>query len=79
MRDRRRSGVTSLIPPSEERASSLAPSATRRGFLGVAGSVGPTESISARFREDNPGRWLYHCHVFTHQDAGMAGWYLVEP
>ena len=32
-----------------------------------------------RFREDNPGRWLYHCHVFTHQDAGMAGWYLVEP
>jgi hypothetical protein len=22
---------------------------------------------------------LYHCHVFTHQDGGMAGWYLVEP
>jgi manganese oxidase len=42
-------------------------------------TVGPNESISARFREDNPGRWLYHCHVFTHQDAGMAGWYLVEP
>ena len=79
MRDRRRSGVTSLIPPSEERASSLAPSATRRGFLGVAGGVGPNGSISARFREDNPGRWLYHCHVFTHLDAGMAGWYLVEP
>lgn len=40
---------------------------------------GPHESRIARFREDNPGRWLYHCHVFSHQDAGMAGWYLVEP
>ena len=41
-------------------------------------SVGPNETITARFVEDNPGRWLYHCHVFSHQDAGMAGWYLVE-
>jgi manganese oxidase len=40
---------------------------------------GPNETVSAVFTEDNPGRWLYHCHVFTHQDAGMAGWYLVEP
>jgi hypothetical protein len=42
-------------------------------------SVGPNEVVTARWREDNPGRWLYHCHVFTHQDAGMAGWYLVNP
>jgi FtsP/CotA-like multicopper oxidase with cupredoxin domain len=42
-------------------------------------TVGPGESITARFTEDNPGRWLYHCHVFAHQDAGMAGWYLVSP
>lgn len=41
-------------------------------------TVGPNESITARFVEDNPGRWLYHCHVFSHQDAGMAGWYLVD-
>jgi FtsP/CotA-like multicopper oxidase with cupredoxin domain len=39
---------------------------------------GSNESIRARFVEDNPGRWLYHCHVFSHQDVGMAGWYLVE-
>ena len=39
---------------------------------------GANESIRARFVEDNPGRWLYHCHVFSHQDVGMAGWYLVE-
>jgi FtsP/CotA-like multicopper oxidase with cupredoxin domain len=42
-------------------------------------AVGPNETLTARFTEDNPGRWLYHCHVFTHQDGGMAGWYLVEP
>jgi manganese oxidase len=42
-------------------------------------TVGPNESITARWREDNPGRWLYHCHVFSHQDAGMAGWFIVEP
>ena len=37
------------------------------------------DSVTARWTEDNPGRWLYHCHVFSHMDAGMAGWYLVEP
>jgi len=42
-------------------------------------TVGPAESITVRFREDNPGRWLYHCHVLAHQDGGMAGWYLVDP
>jgi FtsP/CotA-like multicopper oxidase with cupredoxin domain len=41
-------------------------------------TVGPNEVITARFTEDNPGRWLYHCHVFSHQDAGMAGWYVVD-
>jgi FtsP/CotA-like multicopper oxidase with cupredoxin domain len=38
-------------------------------------TVGPNETATARFTEDNPGRWLYHCDVFAHQDAGMAGWY----
>jgi FtsP/CotA-like multicopper oxidase with cupredoxin domain len=42
-------------------------------------TVGPNETITARFVEDNPGRWLYHCHVFAHQDGGMAGWYDVRP
>ena len=41
-------------------------------------TVGPNETLTARFIEDNPGRWLYHCHVFSHQDGGMSGWYLVE-
>ncbi len=42
-------------------------------------TVGPNETMNATFTEDNPGRWLYHCHVFAHQDAGMGGWYLVDP
>jgi FtsP/CotA-like multicopper oxidase with cupredoxin domain len=42
-------------------------------------TLGPHEVLTARWTEDNPGRWLYHCHVFSHQDAGMAGWYLAEP
>jgi FtsP/CotA-like multicopper oxidase with cupredoxin domain len=42
-------------------------------------TVGPNETVTARFTEDNPGRWLYHCHVFSHQDAGMTGWYVVDP
>lgn len=29
-------------------------------------TVGPSETVTARFTEDNPGRWLYHCHVFSH-------------
>lgn len=42
-------------------------------------TLGPFETITARFVEDNPGRWMYHCHVMSHQDAGMAGWYIVDP
>ena len=41
-------------------------------------TVGPNETVTARFIEDNPGRWLYHCHVFSHQ-MGMTGWYDVAP
>jgi FtsP/CotA-like multicopper oxidase with cupredoxin domain len=40
-------------------------------------TFGPNEVMTARYGEDNPGRWLYHCHVFSHQDMGMAGWYVV--
>jgi FtsP/CotA-like multicopper oxidase with cupredoxin domain len=42
-------------------------------------TFGPHEALTATWTEDNPGRWLYHCHVFSHQDAGMAGWLLVDP
>lgn len=41
-------------------------------------TLGPGDSLTARFREDNPGRWLYHCHVFSHLHEGMSGWYIVD-
>jgi len=41
-------------------------------------TVGPGDSFTAEFTENNPGRWFYHCHVFSHLHQGMNGWYLVE-
>ena len=40
--------------------------------------LGPGDIISAQWVEDNPGRWFYHCHVFSHLHMGMNGWYLVS-
>ena len=40
-------------------------------------TFGPAESYRFVFDEDNPGRWFYHCHVFTHLHMGMNGWYIV--
>lgn len=40
--------------------------------------LGPADSITAQFVEDNPGRWFYHCHVFNHLHMGMTGWYIVD-
>ena len=41
-------------------------------------TVGPAESFRVRWRERDPGTWLYHCHVETHMAAGMIGTYRVE-
>ncbi len=41
-------------------------------------TIGPGDITTARFVEDNPGRWLYHCHVFSHLHQGMSGWYIVD-
>jgi FtsP/CotA-like multicopper oxidase with cupredoxin domain len=40
-------------------------------------TIGPGDIITAQFVEDNPGRWFYHCHVFSHLHMGMNGWYIV--
>lgn len=42
-------------------------------------TVGPGDSYSLSFLEDNPGRWFYHCHVFSHLHEGMNGFYVVDP
>jgi len=41
--------------------------------------LGPGDTMTAEFFEDNPGRWFYHCHVFSHLHMGMNGWYIVSP
>jgi plastocyanin len=40
-------------------------------------TVGPAESFRIRWREEDPGTWLYHCHVEEHMAAGMIGTYRV--
>jgi FtsP/CotA-like multicopper oxidase with cupredoxin domain len=42
-------------------------------------TLGPGDVISLQYVEDNPGRWFYHCHVFSHLHMGMNGWYIVSP
>ena len=69
-------GMDATSTPS---TSTVTAGGTPRGPLSTTRRWGPTRSVTARFIEDNPGRWLYHCHVFPHQDAGMAGWYVVDP
>jgi FtsP/CotA-like multicopper oxidase with cupredoxin domain len=41
-------------------------------------TVGPAESFRVRWREEDPGTWLYHCHVESHMAAGMIGTYHVS-
>jgi FtsP/CotA-like multicopper oxidase with cupredoxin domain len=40
-------------------------------------TVGPAESFRIRWKERDPGTWLYHCHVESHMAQGMIGTYKV--
>ncbi|BBA97548.1 hypothetical protein RVR_3345 [Actinacidiphila reveromycinica] len=39
--------------------------------------LGPATTLTVEYREDNPGDWLYHCHVAAHMMHGMSGVYRV--
>jgi FtsP/CotA-like multicopper oxidase with cupredoxin domain len=41
-------------------------------------NVGPAESFRVRWREEEPGTWLYHCHVEDHMATGMIGTFMVR-
>ncbi len=41
-------------------------------------TVGPAETFKIRWVEDEPGTWLYHCHVEDHMMRGMIGLYEVS-
>jgi FtsP/CotA-like multicopper oxidase with cupredoxin domain len=39
--------------------------------------IGPEQTTSIAFVADNPGKWLYHCHMLEHAAAGMSTWFTV--
>ncbi|MDJ0345165.1 multicopper oxidase domain-containing protein [Streptomyces sp. H10-C2] len=39
--------------------------------------LGPSTALTVEYTEDNPGDWLYHCHLSEHMMGGMVGRYLV--
>lgn len=39
----------------------------------------PATMITADMKADNPGEWMYHCHVADHIDAGMMTSYQILP
>ncbi len=41
--------------------------------------LGPAQMETVDMVPDNPGTWLYHCHVEEHMDMGMVTMYKVEP
>jgi FtsP/CotA-like multicopper oxidase with cupredoxin domain len=42
-------------------------------------NIAPAQSVVADMIPDNPGTWLYHCHVSDHMEAGMVARYRVLP
>lgn len=42
-------------------------------------SLTTMEMVTAEMVPDNPGTWLFHCHVAPHQLAGMLATFTVQP
>lgn len=51
---------------------------TAAGEFQDSALLGPSTTLTVDWREDNPGRWLYHCHVVDHMMGGMVGHYEVR-
>ncbi|KIP07399.1 hypothetical protein PHLGIDRAFT_38701, partial [Phlebiopsis gigantea 11061_1 CR5-6] len=41
--------------------------------------VPPGEGVALRVVADNPGAWMFHCHIEWHLEAGLAGTFLEAP
>lgn len=41
--------------------------------------LSPAQMVTADMIPDDPGTWLFHCHVADHMDAGMSAFYQVLP
>ncbi len=35
--------------------------------------MNPQEKVEIAFVADNPGDWMFHCHILEHQAGGMMG------
>jgi FtsP/CotA-like multicopper oxidase with cupredoxin domain len=40
--------------------------------------MAPREKVEIAFVADNPGDWMFHCHILEHQAAGMMGVFRVS-
>ena len=40
--------------------------------------IPPRTTVTLVSALDNPGEWMYHCHILEHADDGMAGMMMVE-
>ncbi|WP_035803285.1 multicopper oxidase domain-containing protein [Kitasatospora mediocidica] len=52
---------------------------SNEGFQGWVDSqiIAPSTTLTVEYTEDNPGDWIYHCHVTHHMMGGMVGRYRV--
>lgn len=40
--------------------------------------MGPRDTVDVGFVADNPGEWMFHCHILDHAAGGMMGTIAVE-
>lgn len=46
----------------------------RDGTLCDTVMLAPKERVDVAFYADNPGKWMFHCHILEHQIGGMTGY-----
>lgn len=39
--------------------------------------IRPDETVQLALKADNPGDWVFHCHIIEHQKTGMTGFFRV--
>jgi FtsP/CotA-like multicopper oxidase with cupredoxin domain len=39
----------------------------------------PAQMVPVNMVPDNPGIWMFHCHIDDHMEARMSALYKIEP
>ncbi|KAJ2366721.1 hypothetical protein IW150_005869 [Coemansia sp. RSA 2607] len=74
-----------LAPPEVSEAPVMHPDQSVRTFVGKVPMsrdtmvVPPGRYVKIRFRADNPGAWLLHCHLDIHMAMGMVMTFVEAP